>query len=181
MKDTIGSEKLSALQAVRWDDLESSSIAGCCSNHCCWENEPNRMNSAHDFITFFCTCFFFMEKPPTHSAFNFVSLLFSCPKGFYPPHFMLSSLFLFSSLWFLDHWSLSQAHCVLLCVLFSCILATSVTFSCPFPLSFTSLHFGYSFPHLFWPCAFCILAYILLLGLVCCFCMENPLHFFNLL
>lgn len=103
-----------------------------------------RMNSVHDFITFLCTCFF-MEKPPTLSAFTFVSLLFSCPKGFYPPDFMLSSLFLFPSLWFLDHCSLSQTHCAFLCVLFSCILATSVTLSCPFPLPFTSLHFGVLF------------------------------------
>jgi len=34
IKDSSGSEKLSALQAVGWDDLESSSIDGCCSNRC---------------------------------------------------------------------------------------------------------------------------------------------------
>lgn len=105
----------------------------------------NRMNSAHNFITFFCTYGVFYGKAPHILSFQLISL-FSCPKGFYHSYFVLSSLFLFPSLWSLEHCSLSGTHHVSLCMLFSCMLATSVTLSWPFPLSFTSLHFEILFP-----------------------------------
>lgn len=104
----------------------------------------NRMNSAHNFITFFCACGFFMEKHSTFSAFKFISP-FSWLNGFYNPYFMSSSLFLFRSLCFVKHCSLSQTQGVPFCVLFSCMLTTSVTLSWSLPLSFTALHFELPF------------------------------------
>ena len=76
MKDTIGSEKLSALQAVRRDDLESSSIAGCCGNRCCWENELRQSEFSTRFHYIFLHLgFFFLWKSLPHSQ---LSTLFLC-------------------------------------------------------------------------------------------------------
>lgn len=95
-----------------------------------------------------------MEKHSTFSAFNFISLFSFC-NSFCHPYFMLSSLFLFPSLCFVEHRSLSQTQSISLCVVF-----LYACYFCYFILGLLSVSYHSSLWGTLFPSIFCLVYFV---------------------